>query len=365
MLGEPLEPRRRGRTSPMISIIAALVVVLIGALFILRPWESGEEPQLALAIQATATASSVSAPITPASTDSPLPSLTPTIPTVTPTPTTTPRPQVIIHTVEAGESLSLIAQKYGVSLGTITEANGIEEDALLRIGLVLTFTLPSDAPAPEEATISQTRSAPPVTPDQKVSQGKDIAVYEVEAGDVLSSIAIQFDVSMKAIIQANDLENPEMLRVGQQLRIPLGTPTPLPPPTLIPTPTATLGPPFPAPIPLGPTDGETISGEAVLLNWGSVGLLDVDQWYLVRLWAGEWPDGVFVAEEWTKGTSWRAPADSWQPTVAFSQRFYWSVIVTLRAVGEDDGESNEKWVWEALSLESDMRTFVWNRTRTE
>jgi len=362
MLGEPLEPRRRGRSSPVVSGIAALVVVLIGALFILRPWEAGEEPQLALVIQPTATAT----PLFPITTTAPTKEWTPTsTPMTTSTSTATPRPQVVTHTVEAGESLSLIAREYGVSLGAITEANGIEEDALLRIGLVLTITLPSDTPATEELTTSQTRSAPSVTPGQEISHGEDIAVYEVKAGDVLSSIAKQFDVSMKAIIQANDLENPEMLRVGQQLRIPLGSPTPLPPPTLIPTPTATLGPPFPAPIPLGPTDGETISGEAVLLNWGSAGLLDVNQWYLVRLWAGEWPNGVFVAEEWTKGTSWRVPADSWQPEETFSQQFYWSAIVALRTVGEDDGKSNEKWVWEALSPESEMRTFVWNRARTE
>jgi len=42
----------------------------------------------------------------------------------------------------------------------------------------------------------------------------------VELGDTLGSIAEQFDVTMDAIIQANSLTNPDVLMVGQELKIP-------------------------------------------------------------------------------------------------------------------------------------------------
>jgi LysM repeat protein len=45
--------------------------------------------------------------------------------------------------------------------------------------------------------------------------------YTVELGDTLGSIAEQFDVTMDAIIRANSLTNPDVLMVGQELKIPV------------------------------------------------------------------------------------------------------------------------------------------------
>lgn len=44
--------------------------------------------------------------------------------------------------------------------------------------------------------------------------------HEVQAGETLSEIARAYGGSMKAIIRANDLRNPNALRVGQKLFIP-------------------------------------------------------------------------------------------------------------------------------------------------
>lgn len=56
----------------------------------------------------------------------------------------------------------------------------------------------------------------PTRPEDRYHQ------YTVQSGDTLYSIARQFGVSPEAIIEANrqTLRNPDMLRVGQQLRIP-------------------------------------------------------------------------------------------------------------------------------------------------
>jgi LysM repeat protein len=45
-------------------------------------------------------------------------------------------------------------------------------------------------------------------------------VYTVQLGDTLGSIAKQFGVSVDVIIESNSLTNPDVLMVGQELKIP-------------------------------------------------------------------------------------------------------------------------------------------------
>jgi soluble lytic murein transglycosylase-like protein len=51
------------------------------------------------------------------------------------------------HTVVAGETVSSIAADYGVSIGTVLDANGLGDSGLIRIGQVL--TIPAAAVLPE------------------------------------------------------------------------------------------------------------------------------------------------------------------------------------------------------------------------
>lgn len=76
--------------------------------------------------------------------------------------------------------------------------------------------LPTASPVPQpplqitQAAIAS-RPGPTVTP----------TVYEVKGGDTLGSIALQFDLSVEAIMQANGLTDPNTLSVGQSLVIPV------------------------------------------------------------------------------------------------------------------------------------------------
>ena len=54
------------------------------------------------------------------------------------------------------------------------------------------------------------------TPDPEPSS----TTYTVARGDTLSKISKMHNVSMKSIISANNISNPNMLRVGQTLTIP-------------------------------------------------------------------------------------------------------------------------------------------------
>jgi len=44
--------------------------------------------------------------------------------------------------------------------------------------------------------------------------------YVVESGDTLSAIADRFDTTVRAIVRANDIADPDVIDVGQELTIP-------------------------------------------------------------------------------------------------------------------------------------------------
>jgi len=64
-------------------------------------------------------------------------------------------------------------------------------------------------------------------------------VYIVQAGDTLSTIAKRFGTTVKAIVEANGIADPNLIGEGQELIIPIKG-----------TPTVTLTPSLPSPTPL-------------------------------------------------------------------------------------------------------------------
>ncbi|MCY3785112.1 MAG: LysM domain-containing protein [bacterium] len=64
-----------------------------------------------------------------------------------------------------------------------------------------------------------TQPPPPPTTQQQRDIGGEL-VYTIEQGDTLYSIARQFDVSVDALIALNNIENPDVIRAGDQLFIP-------------------------------------------------------------------------------------------------------------------------------------------------
>ncbi len=102
------------------------------------------------------------------------------------------------HTIRSGETLAIIAQHYGVALTDLIAVNSISNPHIVSPNTVLIIP---GLTAADVKILNQT-------------------VYTVQTGDSLSSIAQQFDVDVDAIVEANDIQNPHLLRSGDQLIIP-------------------------------------------------------------------------------------------------------------------------------------------------
>lgn len=68
----------------------------------------------------------------------------------------------------------------------------------------------------QEAIIRPTDAAPPPTPTPSPTP----RIYIVQSGDTLGGIALQFGVTVEAIVTRNNLDDARMIRTGQKLIIP-------------------------------------------------------------------------------------------------------------------------------------------------
>lgn len=99
------------------------------------------------------------------------------------------------YVVQPGDSLSVIAQRHGVSVSALVADNGISDLHLIRVGQVLSI--------PHGGSAS----------------------YEVKAGDTLSQIAASAGVSTRVLMDANGISDANRIRVGQKLTVPAGSQT--------------------------------------------------------------------------------------------------------------------------------------------
>jgi len=113
------------------------------------------------------------------------------------------------HVVSAGETLALIAIRYGVSMQALAEANAISDPSRIVTGQRLTI------PRADAAAAAEMPAAAPA-----------ISEYVVKSGDSLAQIASEYGVTVMAIAAANGIENPSQIRAGQRLVIPTNAPAP-------------------------------------------------------------------------------------------------------------------------------------------
>lgn len=116
------------------------------------------------------------------------------------------------YEVADGDTLSEIAERHGMTVEQLAEANGIVDPDLILSGQVLVVPGGADAHAELPAAAAPAGGT-----------------YVVRAGDTLSGIAESLSVPLRALAEANGLTDPYLIVEGQTLSVPVPD-SPLVPP---------------------------------------------------------------------------------------------------------------------------------------
>ncbi len=166
-------------------------------------------------------------------------------------------PIPLVHTVQEGENLTFIAERYGVTVADLLTLNGLDEEAFLWVGQELiipggegeaVFAVHTAVFGDTLATIARQYNTgvgellavnQAINPHFQPPIGQRVTVVSrtgstspqppptglphlVQPGDTLLTIAAQHGLSPLQIARANGLDYPTYLYQGQRLRIPVG-----------------------------------------------------------------------------------------------------------------------------------------------
>jgi len=129
---------------------------------------------------------------------------------------------------------ALVSLVIALAVVWVVEARRPDPEALAAVftppaaPIAVTVTPTPIVAPPADAAAGQAATAP-TPPPAPATDAEN--VYVIKVGDSLSSVADFFGVSMSEIVQANKLDNPDFVFVGQRLLIPSAGGAPVPTPT--------------------------------------------------------------------------------------------------------------------------------------
>ena len=132
------------------------------------------------------------------------------------------------YVVQPGDTLSLISMRYGLDWEVVAQVNGILNTEVIEVGQVIRLPGVNEASAvtlvPTPALSIGGAASGAAAPSASTAAGG--VTYTVVEGDTLFGIALQANVTLAALLAANNMQEDDFLQIGQVLVIP-GRATPL------------------------------------------------------------------------------------------------------------------------------------------
>ena len=120
----------------------------------------------------------------------------------------TPATTAATYTVKSGDTLSRIAAQFKMSVAEIAALNQISNVNAINVGQVLKV---NGTTANTNTNTNQTNTSKPTS--------SNAASYTVQSGDTLSKIAASHQMSLSQLATLNGITNPNLIRVGQVLKV--------------------------------------------------------------------------------------------------------------------------------------------------
>jgi len=111
------------------------------------------------------------------------------------------------HRIRRGETLTAIADDYGVTVRELVRWNNLNERNAIRAGQRIRVAAPPEESSDHHASTATATSTAPRT-------------HKVQRGETLTGLARRYGVSVEALREANGIGEGETLRAGAALRIP-------------------------------------------------------------------------------------------------------------------------------------------------
>ena len=127
------------------------------------------------------------------------------------------------YTVQSGDTLYTIARDHHTTVREVIEANHLGLGAVIKVGQILKVPLNTYFPIMKTDKKSKKNSASASASAQPSPPPPGKVDYVVKSGETLFTIARAHHTSVKAVLEANNLDRKAVIKAGQNLIVPTNT----------------------------------------------------------------------------------------------------------------------------------------------